>query len=152
MKENSLKKIIRKTGRKPVICKCEACRKQCHTPCLGTPEDILRLIKAGYLEKLAVTFWCVGMITGEMDYPIVMVQATRGDTGYCVFYHDGLCELHDKQLKPTEGRLSHHSITQENYVFRKGLSYNVAKEWLDKENIAVIRQVFCHLCESAYTI
>ena len=61
MGESILQKIIRRTGRKPSACKCRACRNQCRTPCLGTPDDILRLIEAGHQDKLAVTYWCVGM-------------------------------------------------------------------------------------------
>lgn len=41
IKETQLQRIIRKTGRKPVQCKCRLCKQQCHTPCLGTPQDIL---------------------------------------------------------------------------------------------------------------
>lgn len=142
MEEIELQKIICKTGRKPTACTCAVCRNLCRTPCLGTPEDILRLIKAGYLDKLAVSFWCVGMLLGQMKYPIVMVQAVTTVEGWCVFYHEGLCELHDKGLKPTEGFLSHHSITEENYDFSKNLTYNVAKEWLAQENLSVIGEVF----------
>lgn len=144
MGESILQKIIRRTGRKPSACKCEVCRNQCRTPCLGTPDDILRLIEAGHQDKLAVTYWCVGMFLGRLNYPIVMVQVVTTDKGWCVFYHDGLCELHDKGLKPTEGRLSHHSLSHENYSFSKSLTYHVAKEWLEKDNIPVIEKIFSH--------
>lgn len=144
MEESVLQKIVRKTGRKPSACRCEACRNQCRTSCLGTPDDILRLIEAGYAHKLAITYWCVGMVLGRLAYLIVMVQAITADNGWCVFHHYGLCELHDQGLKPTEGRLSHHSITKENYTFSKGLAYNVAKEWLEKDNFVVIEKIFNH--------
>lgn len=144
MKESVLQKIVRKTGRKPSACRCEACRNQCRTPCLGTPDDILRLIEAGYGDKLAVTYWLVGMVLGRLAYPIVMVQAITTGDGWCVFHHNGLCELHDLGLKPTEGRLSHHSITKENYTFSKGLAYNVAKEWLERDNFVAIKKIFSH--------
>ena len=110
IKETQLQRIIRKTGRKPCECKCSLCRMQCHTPCLGTPQDIERLIDAGYAE-------------------------------YCIFYHNGLCELHDKGLKPTEGRLSHHSTRLDNFKASKSISWNVAKEWLSEENAEVIERV-----------
>lgn len=145
MGESILQKIIRKTGRKPSVCKCEACRNQCRTPCLGTPDDILRLMDAGYTDKLAVTYWCVGMFLGRLDYPIMMVQAVTTDEGWCVFHHEGLCELHDKGLKPAEGRLSHHSISKENYSFSKSLAYHVAKEWLEEKNLPVIEKILRHL-------
>lgn len=144
MGESIIQKIIRKTGRKPSACKCEACRNQCRTPCLGTPDDILRLIKAGYRDELSVSYWLVGVVLGRMEHPIVMVQPVKTGEGWCIFYHQGLCGLHDKGLKPTEGRLSHHSITKENYDFRKGLTYNVAKQWLAPENTPVIEEVFSY--------
>lgn len=107
--ESQLQRIIRKTGRKPIQCKCKLCQQQCHTPCLGTPQDILKLIKAGYADRLSWTDWAAGIIMGCTDHVVGMVQATaEGD--WCTFFHDGLCELHDKGLKPTEGRLSHHSM------------------------------------------
>lgn len=71
--ETPLQRIIRKTGRKPVQCKCRLCKQQCHTPCLGTPQDILKLIEAGYKDRLAPTQWLVGIIMGvtEMSVPMV---------------------------------------------------------------------------------
>ena len=96
--ETPLQRIIRKTGRKPVQCKCQCkcklCKQQCHTPCLGTPQDILKLIEAGYKDRLAPTDWYVGIIMGVTEMSIPMVQAKQeGD--WCTFYKDGLCELHD---------------------------------------------------------
>ncbi len=122
--------IIKKSGRKPTECRCERCRAQCHTPCLGTPEDITKLINAGYQGRLSPTLWAVGMLLGLTERPIKMIQANVEANGWCTFYHDGLCELHDKGLKPTEGRLSHHSVKIDNFVPKKSLSWLVAKEWL----------------------
>lgn len=138
--EAALQRIIRKTGRQPVECRCSLCKRQCRTPCLGTPEDILRLLKAGYRERLALTEWAAGMLCGKVPYPIPMVQARQNADG-CVFFQDGLCELHAIGLKPTEGRLSHHTITKENLKFGKSLSWNVAKEWLDEKNAGTIQEI-----------
>lgn len=140
MSNNAYLRIIRKTGRKPVQCKCQDCQKQCRTPCLGTPDDILRLIEAGYVDKLAATAWAVAMVHGLSDRPILMFQATQTPDG-CVFFHNGLCELHDLGLKPTEGKLSHHRITKENYKLSKGLAWNVAHEWERDENVEVIIKI-----------
>lgn len=142
--ETAFERIIRKTGRKPVQCKCQKCKEQCRTPCLGTPDDILRLIRAGYRDRLAQTAWCVGMALGRIKFPVPMVQAIQTQSG-CVFFKDGLCELHESGLKPTEGKLSHHSIKQENYKFSKMLSWNVAKEWLDENNWETIRIIYREL-------
>ena len=143
--ETSLQRIMRKTGRKPIECKCQKCKQQCKTPCLGTPEDILRLIKAGYKERLAITHWWVGIARGKLDFPVIMIQARQEDNGYCTFFHDGLCELHELGLKPTEGRLSHHSITKENFKFGKSLSWNVAKEWMDMRNGEIVEEIIRHM-------
>ena len=143
--ESSLQRILRKTGRRPIECKCQKCKQQCKTPCLGTPEDILRLIKAGYKERLAITHWWVGIARGKLDFPVIMIQARQEENGYCTFFHDGLCELHDLGLKPTEGRLSHHSITKENFKFGKSLSWNVAKEWMDMRNGEIVEEIIRHM-------
>ena len=140
IKETQLHRIIRKTGRKPCECKCSLCKMQCHTPCLGTPQDIENLIDAGYADNLAPTLWGVGMIMGVIDIPIPMIQAIAGKE-YCVFSHNGLCELHDKGLKPTEGRLSHHSTRINNFKASKSISWNVAKEWLSEENADTIERI-----------
>lgn len=71
--ETALQRIIRKTGRRPVECRCRLCRQQCRIPCLGTPEDILRLLKAGYRERLAPTRWAVGLLLGKIPYIVPMV-------------------------------------------------------------------------------
>ena len=143
--ETSLQRIMRKTGRRPIECKCQKCKQQCKTPCLGTPEDILRLIKAGYKERLAITHWWVGIARGKLDFPVIMIQARQEENGYCTFFHDGLCELHDLGLKPTEGRLSHHSITKENFKFGKSLSWNVAKEWMDMRNGEIVEEIIRYM-------
>ena len=143
--ETSLQRIMRKTGRKPIECKCQKCKQQCKTPCLGTPEDILRLIKAGYKERLAITHWWVGIARGKLDFPVIMIQARQEENGYCTFFRDGLCELHDLGLKPTEGRLSHHSITKENFKFGKSLSWNVAKEWMDMRNGEIVEEIIRYM-------
>ena len=123
--------IMQKSGRKPTACSCEKCKSQCHTPCLGTPEDIERLIDAGYKNRLAPTEWLVGMLF--IDRPVLMLQA-KIENGWCTFYHDGKCELHEQGLKPTEGKLSHHSIRIDNFDPKKSLSWLVAKEWLPLQN------------------
>lgn len=141
---SALERIMRTTGRKPTQCRCPVCRSYCQTPCLGTPKDIQRLLGAGYAPQLTRTYWCVGMLFGAVSQPILMVQIIRGPQG-CVLYRDGLCELHEQGLKPTEGRLAHHILTQENLSFEKSLSWNVAKEWLRDENEPVVRNVFLQM-------
>ena len=148
MSETTFEKIIRKTGRKPTNCKCQECKKQClRAPCLGTPQDILRLIDAGYADKLSFTEWATALFLGRVGYTIKMIQAKQTDTG-CIFFENGLCQLHDLGLKPTEGRLSNHTIKAENYQFNKSLSWTVAKEWIAEENQETLREVTTKFCDA----
>lgn len=140
MSKEMIDKIMQATGRYPVDCDCPHCRRQCLTPCLGTPEDIWRLIEAGHAKDLRFTLWVVGMLVGKVPFPIPMVQPLQTGHG-CVFWIDGLCRLHDSGLKPTEGRLSFHILTEENIRFEKSLGWNVAKEWIDKANILLITKI-----------
>lgn len=140
-----MQRIIAKTGRQPVACNCNICQSQCRrAPCLGTPQDIWALMKAGYKDKLSFTLWEVGYVLGELDFGIPMVQPTQTPQG-CVFFKDGLCELHDLGLKPTEGKLSYHTLGLDNLIFSKTLSWNIAKEWMNKENARIIVDVIMHL-------
>ncbi len=148
MTDGTTQKIIRATGRKPCECRCERCRNQCRTPCLGTPQDILRLIKSGFKGRMEPSLWAVGLVLGKFPFPIPMVQARREKNGFCTFYHNGLCELHDLGLKPTEGTLSYHTITIENLDFSKSLAWNVAKSWLEDGNLPVIDEIVMQMLES----
>lgn len=139
--ESTFHKIIRKTGRKPISCKCKACKSQCSkAPCLGTPEDIEKIIDAGYAKRIFSTSWLAGINMGITNKSIDMFQPEQLETG-CTFFKDGLCELHDKGLKPTEGRLSHHTHTPETFTKSKSLSWNVAKEWENPENAETINRI-----------
>lgn len=135
MKETTFEKIMRKTGRKPVSCKCEKCRSQCQTiSCKGTPEDIEALIAAGYADRLQPGVTSTTMTGQEVFIIMPKYDKAKG----CTFYRNGLCELHDLGLKPTEGKLSHHSTTREDVRDKKKLvTYHILKEWegLPKERL-----------------
>lgn len=94
------------SGFEPVQCSCQKCANMCRkTPCMGTPEDINNIAEAGYGDRLAGTIWAAGT---PYDIPTVKMVQPRyeDDRGCCTFFKDGLCELHDLGLKPTEGRLA----------------------------------------------
>lgn len=132
MSESTFEKIQRKTGRKPTECKCKLCKSQCKSVCLGTPEDIIKIIHAGYGERLSPTLWGAGVLMGLTNKPVDIVAPTFDEEkGCCTFFIDGLCELHEKGLKPTEGKLSHHSFNVDNFNANKSLSWNVVKEWIN---------------------
>ncbi len=128
--ESTFQKISRKTGKKPSSCKCQLCKSQCRTPCLPTPEDVQWLTDAGYADRLMITDWGAGIMMGVYQKVITMIAPRKEANGYCTFYRDGLCELHDKRLKPTEGKLSHHTTSRTNFDPKRSLAWNVAKEWL----------------------
>lgn len=131
MPETTFEKIVRKTGIKLSECKCTLCKSQCtSTPCLGTPEDMKKIIDAGYGDRVAPTIWAVGMLINVISTPIDMIAPLWDDKKQsCTFYTNGLCELHDQGLKPTEGKLSHHTAEKISKA-QKSLTWNVAKEWL----------------------
>ena len=142
MAESTLQKIARKTGRKVSFCKCNECKKQCTTPCLGTPEDIEKIIDAGHGHRIFLTEWWVGVIVGLTTHPILMYQAELiEETGFCTFFKNGLCTIHDAGLKPTEGKLSHHSTKIDNFKVNKSISWQIAKEWIDPKNNATIQRI-----------
>lgn len=140
--ENTFQKIIRKTGRKPVSCKCTLCQKQCTVaPCLGTPADIEKLIDAGYGSRIFATTWAAGLLMGTTNDLIEMYQAEFTQHKACTFFKDGLCELHHTGLKPTEGKLSHHTAGPDSIECSKSLNWHVAKEWLDPKNDTTIQRI-----------
>lgn len=128
MAETTFERIVRKTGMKPVSCKCNLCKSQCAAPCLGTPEDMLNIIAAGY-EKRVVAVKIEGV---EILKPLFDAEKKA-----CTFFLDGLCELHDSGLKPTVGKLSHHSTSLEKFNPKKSIHRFVMDEWrkLTKEKL-----------------
>lgn len=128
MSETTFEKISRKTGMKPKECKCSLCKSQCQQPGWGTPEDMFKIIKAGFGKRLGRT-----VING------VQIVLPQKDSGYCTFYKDGLCELHDLGLKPTVCKLSHHSTEINKFNPKKSIAAFVFKEWkLTKEEMATL--------------
>lgn len=121
------------TQLKPNSCSCNKCKNMCKTcPCLGTPEDIYKLVVSGYGNRLSRTTYVTGMIMGAIDRPISMVQPLFDEEkNQCTFLNsDGLCELHDLGLKPTEGKLV--SCTPEVVSdFKETINFKVASTWLD---------------------
>ena len=141
MGESTIAKIIRKTGRKPTFCKCVNCKNQCLTcSCLGTPDDIEKIIDAGYGDSIMPTDWAAGIVMGVTKDVIEMYQLKFTKTG-CIMFENGLCKLHDKGLKPTEGKLSHHTHKIDTFNAKKSLSWAVAKEWLRPENKETIMRI-----------
>lgn len=123
-------------------CTCDKCKNMCKVPCIGTPKDIEAIIDAGYADRLKETMWMVGYLAVK-EKPIAMIQPTEKD-GWCAFRQpDGLCELHDRGLKPTEGVLASCKVVEEDNVptYETSVLRAVAHEWVKVENFATIMRV-----------
>lgn len=97
-------------------CTCKTCKEMCRRPCWGTPVEVEKIIHAGYGKRLMLYFYDKS-ITDSIE---LLTPALKGGEGRslhteyfaqrntsCTFQDKrGLCELHDKGLKPIEGRMS----------------------------------------------
>lgn len=123
-------------------CTCDKCKNMCKVPCIGTPKDIEAIIDAGYADRLKETMCMVGYLAVK-EKPIAMIQPTEKD-GWCAFRQpDGLCELHDRGLKPTEGVLASCKVVEEDDIptYETSVLRAVAHEWVKVENFATIMRV-----------
>jgi hypothetical protein len=108
----------------PPACACNECKGYCYRPCWPTPADARRLIDAGYGERLMLDWWVSSPDDVELLCPaspgcegsrapeVSMFDFFSGGDPFrgCVFQDgNGLCGLHAPNLKPTEGRLAHHT-------------------------------------------
>lgn len=116
-------KIKEASGLQETACSCSACQSMCrNVPCLGTPEDIAAIMEAGFGHNLSKTIWGVDARNGTGPL-IDMIQPMLTSRG-CIFLNpDGKCDLHERGLKPTEGRLAHHAQAP------TPLAKLVAEEW-----------------------
>lgn len=98
----------------PQACACPECVAMCqHRPCWPTPADALRLIEAGYADRLMVDWW----FDRNKDKTIYLLtpaiagresgEAPAHPEGQCTFLDEaGLCRIHASGLKPTEGQIA----------------------------------------------
>ena len=103
-----------------------------------------------YADRLKETMWMVGYLAVK-EKPIAMIQPTVKD-GWCAFRQpDGLCELHDRGLKPTEGVLASCKVVEEDDIptYETSVLRAVAHEWVKVENFGnVMKVVFKFLHEN----
>lgn len=113
-------------------CSCDVCKAMCKvSPCMGTPEDIQKIIDAGYKDKLLLSLW---VDPKNPETPMPAIAPINGPHG-CVFQDkSGLCELHAAGLKPTEGKLAIHD-TMDN-----GLRRTIGYTWISEAGISVLEQ------------
>ena len=122
-------------------CTCPECVAMCqHRPCWPTPDDAQRLIEAGYADRLMVDWW----FHRDKNKTIYLLtpaiagresgEAPAHPEGQCTFLSvDGLCQIHDSGLKPTEGQ-----IALCNNRTPEGLHEQIARTWDDAVAQALI--------------
>ena len=100
--------IMEKSGSPIVECACSKCQNMCKTAsCLGTPSDMLALIKAGFIDRLVKVDWAGLVHVGIPIVEDVIMPLFDQEKGSCTFFTaEGKCELHDLGLKPLEGKLA----------------------------------------------
>ena len=130
MKETTFERIIRKTGMKPKSCSCNLCKLQCKQPCWGTPEDMQKIIDAGFSKR------CMVQLSSERMFITPLFDK---DKQACTFFTNGLCELHDSGLKPTVGKLSHHTTKLEDFNPKKSIAKFVLDEWDGFDETKIIK-------------
>lgn len=100
-------KIIDRSQLQPSVCGCKDCQKMCHTaPCLGTPFDMFAIQQIPeYQPKVAIV---MNMVAPKLGLPPLLMLAPSFDKakGHCSFYENGKCTLHEKGLKPLEGKMA----------------------------------------------
>lgn len=132
-------------------CECKECIQMCkNSPCLGTPADILNLMKAGHGKRLVYTKWAAGIKQG---FPVIpMIQPFYdGTRGCCTFLDQSQkkCTLHDAGLKPTEGKLANHIHGELGVKMGINLpiAHAVALTWTEPKNEPVIMEMVEVLAE-----
>lgn len=139
---NDNDRIISKTKLEQKSCTCVECASQCErTPCLGTPDDVLKIMKSDHGVNLDLMIFAAGYAWGFPHPPIPMVQLRSDDeTGHCIMYRDGLCGLHKEGLKPLEGTLTHHD--DKPVYFKDSAGWEIAKCWISRDNEKLVTEIF----------
>jgi hypothetical protein len=129
------------TDSSPVACACPECVAMCqHRPCWPTPDDVRHLIEAGYADRLMVDWW----FDRDKNKTIYLLtpaiagresgEAPAHPEGQCTFLDtDGLCQIHDNGLKPTEGQIA---LCGDRTP--EGLHEQIARTWDDAAAQALI--------------
>lgn len=99
---------------------------------MPAPDDVDRLLDAGYQDKLEVALPFDRRL--GVYWPVVKPKRV-GDFGACVFFNErGLCDLHDIGLKPIGGQLAIHNLPD------NGLDVSIAASWSSPAGIATARR------------
>lgn len=135
----------------------------CSRPCWPTPEEANKLIQKGYANKLMLDYWnyyeddwggnieilCPANPGYEGEdapsteaFSVFDMLSPTDLTSGCIMQNEktGLCELHDKKLKPIEGRLNHHSEVIGGDDIINQTHEAVAMLWKSKEGLNIINK------------
>jgi hypothetical protein len=102
--------LFRMTLPHTLSCTCEECQEMCKRACWPTPEEAWKLLSEGYGDRLMMDLWELPLGT-----IYILCPAEKGHEkkvlhwpswSGCVMQQNGLCTLHDKGMKPLEGRLA----------------------------------------------
>jgi hypothetical protein len=118
----------------------------CRThPCAPTVEEAKALIKAGYAKRLMLKIWrsrddphfvIVGICPAIIGYECG-IDPLKSHIGDCTFFKNERCELHDKGLKPSEGKFATHATTPEE---EEANDKEIIKTWYTNEGEALIHK------------
>ena len=127
-------------------CSCDKCKNMCKKQvCLGTPEDMLRISKAGFADKLSESYWGVGLMNKTHEHVVPIIAPIMTENGCSFLDKNGFCTLHDLGLKPTEGKLTnnHQVIVLKTLeeVFASP-NYSVIGDWDKKDYQNIKRRIF----------
>lgn len=119
-------------------CDCVKCSEMCHAPCCGTIRDIVKLIEAGYADRLMLDDW-----PGDTDLIKPALKGHEARTAPwstltkkgCTFWKEGKCELHESGLKPTQGKLAHHGNNKDQV---KAIEDFIRSDWNKDEALMLI--------------
>lgn len=99
-------------------------------PCLPTPDDAEKIFDAG-LGGMIDLIIVKDIKTGNR---VPVLSPKRNEKG-CVFQDEkDLCILHDKGLKPTEGKIAIHNKLDE------GIRVSIAYNWISAKGISVFKK------------
>ena len=118
------------------VCNCPTCIEMCRRfPCWGTPEDIKKIVEAGFADCLSLD--CVPSseysgVSVFILYPAITGfegrKAEFAHRGVCTFLtKDNKCRLHTLGLKPTEGRVMDHKCLHPEIHEKVLMSWNNAE-------------------------
>lgn len=132
---------------KETECSCKQCRAMCKRPCFGTPEDIQKIIDAGFGDRLMldhhcgldpdndVSLLCPALKGSESKNAPYVPSSEKG----CTFWKYGKCELHNLKLKPLQGRIAIHDGIDE-FEDGKSTGDHISELWNTDEGRNLVKK------------